>query len=91
MNQSEHLRREVETLERQLRDRDEEIVRLRGELSRAAVREGEATKALEEIAKGEGPYSRDQIEHAENTIKYMVRLAEETLAALLDGRTRKEG
>lgn len=37
MNQSEHLYQEIQTLERQLRERDEEIARLREELSRAAV------------------------------------------------------
>lgn len=75
MNQSEHLYQEIQTLERQLRERDEEIARLRGELnvvmetaqywvnecedlasqnsrlrselSRAAVRDGQLTSELE--------------------------------------------
>jgi hypothetical protein len=36
-------------------------------------------EALEEIAKGEGPYNMDPLKHAENCIKYMVQTATEAL------------
>jgi hypothetical protein len=39
-------------------------------------------RALEEISKGAGPYSRDQLEHATNTIETMKAAAR---AALLGG------
>ena len=35
-----------------------------------------ALKALTEIAKREGAYSRDPLKHAENTIDHMAALAE---------------
>jgi hypothetical protein len=36
-------------------------------------------KALREIAKGEGRYSRDPLEHASNTIEDMKALAEKAI------------
>ena len=36
-------------------------------------------KALEEIVKGEGPFSRDQITHASNTIEAMKAIARKAL------------
>jgi hypothetical protein len=36
-------------------------------------------KALEEIAKGEGAFSRDHLTHAQNTIENMKRIAVEAL------------
>ena len=38
--------------------------------------------ALLEISKGEGPYSRDPLTHASNTIEAMKQLAQDALAAL---------
>ena len=35
--------------------------------------------ALEEIAKGEGAYSRDQLTHANNTIENMLSIAEKAI------------
>lgn len=37
-------------------------------------------EALEQIAKGEGRFSRDHLTHAENTIEDMKALAEQALA-----------
>lgn len=37
--------------------------------------------ALEEIAKGEGAYSRDPLKHAENTIESMKEIARSAIAA----------
>ena len=36
-------------------------------------------EALKEIALSRGPYSRDQLTHAENTIEAMKQVAEEAL------------
>ena len=38
-----------------------------------------AEKALREIKKGEGPFSRDHLKHATNTIEAMKELADEAL------------
>ena len=40
----------------------------------------ELVEALREIAKGAGPYSQDQLEHATNTIQAMKDLANEAIA-----------
>lgn len=40
---------------------------------------GDAIKALREIEKGEGPYKRDPLQHAENVIGNMKRIAREAL------------
>ena len=37
-------------------------------------------EALEEIEKGEGPFARDQLKHAENTIESMKQIARAALA-----------
>jgi hypothetical protein len=36
--------------------------------------------ALEEIKKGEGPYSQDKLTHADNTIFHLVLIATQALA-----------
>lgn len=36
-------------------------------------------EALNEVQKAEGAYSEDRLEHAENTIKNMVEIAEEAI------------
>lgn len=36
-------------------------------------------KALREIAKGEGPYSRDELTHCANTVEHMQRTARRAL------------
>jgi hypothetical protein len=41
-------------------------------------------EALREIAKAEGPYARDRLQHAENTVESMVAIAEAALASLTD-------
>jgi hypothetical protein len=41
--------------------------------------------ALEEIAKGEGPYSLDQLTHAENVIANMVNIANAAIAKVKKG------
>ena len=42
---------------------------------RAVNNHGDLLEALENIAKAEGPYSRDSLTHAENVIEAMVKLA----------------
>lgn len=42
-------------------------------------------KLLEEITEGKGPYSRDPLEHAENCIENMKKLAREALQVLEEG------
>ena len=37
-------------------------------------------EALEEITKGEGPFSHDRLTHASNTIENMKRIASEAIA-----------
>ena len=37
-------------------------------------------EALQDIAKGEGPYSRDQLKHAENVIEQSISIAEAAIA-----------
>ena len=37
-------------------------------------------EALEDIARGAGPYSRDPLVHASNTIEYMVNVAQAAIA-----------
>lgn len=44
--------------------------------------------ALEEISKGEGPYSNDRLDHAENTIESMIQIAE---AAIAQCKERSDG
>ena len=46
----------------------------------------EMLEALEDIARGAGPYSRDPLTHASNTIEYMVSIAQSAIA-----KTRGEG
>jgi hypothetical protein len=41
-------------------------------------------EALREIAKAEGPYAVDRLQHAMNTIENMVAIAEAALASLTD-------
>ena len=47
---------------------------------RAVNAHEELVEALREIAKGAGPYSQDQLEHATNTIQAMKDLANEAIA-----------
>jgi len=49
------------------------------ELDRRAERIAELTMVLQEIAKGEGRFSRDQFEHACNTVEDMKGLADKAL------------
>ena len=42
-------------------------------------------EALREIAQGSGPFSRDRLTHAENTIESMKELARAALAPLPEG------
>ena len=64
----------VECVERERREREqaEEIDRLKAEVERMR-------NALQEIAKGEGRYSRDPITHADNCIEDMKKLAADAL------------
>jgi hypothetical protein len=41
-------------------------------------------EALREIAKAEGPYARDRLQHAQNTIEHVIAIAEAALASLTD-------
>lgn len=52
---------------------------LRAQLHGARQRVKELEKALEEVALAEGPYSRDRLTHAENTIEAMVEIAERAI------------
>ena len=45
-----------------------------------AERIDKLVEALEEIEKGEGPFARDQLKHAENTIESMKQIARAALA-----------
>ena len=68
-------------LEAYLRQKEAEIARLRAQLATAK-------KALEEISKGEGAFSRDPLTHASNTIENNKRIAQEALKkAGADGAT----
>lgn len=42
----------------------------------------EMFSALKEIALGSGPFARDRLQHAENTIEYMKELARAVLAKI---------
>ena len=56
-----------------------------GNIARQIAREHNShnalVAALKEIAKGEGPYNRDPLHHAANTIDAMTKLADDALAA----------
>jgi hypothetical protein len=67
------------------------VVQLRALLSETGTTEGypgiahdleTLRTALTEIAKGEGPFSRDPLEHAGNTIDAMKKLASEALRSV---------
>ena len=49
------------------------------EIARLQAQVATAKKALEEISKGEGAFSRDPLTHASNTIESMKRIAQEAL------------
>ena len=51
----------------------------RAEIARLQAQVATAKKALEEISKGEGAFSRDPLTHASNTIESMKRIAQEAL------------
>ena len=64
-NLSEEYERYREDMVKELAAKDEEIARLR--------------QALAEVAEGSGPYARDPLAHATNTIEYMVSIAQGAL------------
>lgn len=47
-----------------------------------------AMDALREIAKGAGPYSRDPLTHASNTIDAMRAIAKDALAAIKSAESK---
>lgn len=59
---------------------EELMKRIEGaELTRLREENQRLRQALEEIAKGEGPYSRDQLTHAGNVIDNLTTLAKQAL------------
>ena len=62
-------------------DRHDKTPAVEAALEYLLVRVARADLALREIARGEGPFNRDQLTHAENRIESMQKLA---VAALAD-------
>ena len=58
---------------------------LKKDLSDETARNTRLIEALKEIAKGEGPYTHDQLEHADNCIKAMKELANVAIDEVMGG------
>ena len=61
---------------------DEQVEHLSGQIERLEDQLAAATAALTEISKGEGPFNRDQLEHASNAIDSMKSSADDALATI---------
>lgn len=64
---------------------DKEVIRLNEWVHHLRRVNGQLTKALQEIVKGEGRFSMNPMIHAENTIENMKAIANEALGESTNG------
>ncbi len=71
---------EIEKLRESLTVRTNDVIGANRERAREAAENATFRAALEKIQKGDGPFSREPLQHAENCITSMVDIADAALA-----------